>query len=604
MNLHSLFGSRRRPGPRKARLSLESLEDRFAPALVTVVPAREADGTTRFASLNQALQKVHSGDTIQVEPGSTPGDATIYVSNLTIRGDAFLGGASGLQATGTAITGLTLNANGCTLSNLSFSAAVSIAAGKTGQTINNSLFSGMGGGIYQVSSTGTAPQTNGGNTITGNTFFPGTEVVLGNTPSNGNQTATNDTLTNNLFFGISNASVDIEHETTGLLVAGNRFQNTGGQALYLLDCVGTVSGNVVHATYSPSIGLAILDTGSMSPTNLTVSNNVFTTSQDGIFVDHVGRANEFHVVLTSNTVAGCKVGLHVLGNAAGGSTDYGTLTISGNDLRGFPGRAYSFAILAYDMSKANTSTINAQGNLFSVPDPQTVVTVLDSPGTIIDTSNSPSGGSANLSAMFQSLRGGAPSAAQHSTPDSASVVQLAQAAVHGSQAARAFVDGLYVSLLGRAPGAGEDQGWVDGVVNGMSEEQLLIGFLSSPEYYTQVTAGNANPKGAWVQSLYLNLLGRLATGPEVDGWLSQISSSSPAALASVVNGFVTSSEFRGIQVQAMYGGTSAALVPTPDLLKRTSLASAEEVNGWVSSGLDLFSIEAMLLASPEFASNG
>jgi hypothetical protein len=138
----------------------------------------------------------------------------------------------------------------------------------------------------------------------------------------------------------------------------------------------------------------------------------------------------------------------------------------------------------------------------------------------------------------------------------------------------------------------------------VSEEQVLAGFLSSPEYYNRVTQGSGNPNSAWVQSLDVNLLGRQASGTEINGWLSKLSPYSPAALASVANGFVTSSEFRGIQVQALYGGTAASLVPTPDLLKRSSLASAAEVNGWVSSGLDLFSIEAMLLASPEFAANG
>jgi hypothetical protein len=35
-----------------------------------------------------------------------------------------------------------------------------------------------------------------------------------------------------------------------------------------------------------------------------------------------------------------------------------------------------------------------------------------------------------------------------------------------------------------------------------------------------------------------------------------------------------------------------------------ALASQAEVGGWVSSGLDLLAVEAMLLSSGEFASSG
>jgi hypothetical protein len=602
MTLSTFFGSKRRPNPRKTRLSLESLEDRFAPALLTVVPTAEADGLTRFTSLSLALSSVHSGDTIQIEPGSSPGGGVVSVDNVTIQGDASLGGAGGLQATDTGIQGLALVANGCTVRNLVITATIGIAAGKTGQTITNCVFSRMGGGISQTYSMGTTGTTNGGNTITGNTFLIGTSVQLGNSGS-GIHTATNDTLANNLFLASSNPSVDIENETAGLLVAGNRFEDAAGVAIGLKNCVGTVSGNVVHATYPDSGGLGIEDTDSMAPTNLTVSNNVFTTASYGISVAHNYKTNVFNVALTNNTVAGSRIGLFLQGNAAGGNMDFGTITISGNDFRGSYAGMNSHAIFAYDPTR-NTTTLSAQGNLFSVADPQTVVLVAPGFGTVVDTGNALSGASANLLAAFQSLAGGAPSPVQPSNLGSASGLQQAQAAVHDSLTARAFVDGLYVSLLGRAPGAGEDQGWVDAVVNGMSEEQLLVGFLCSPEFYGRVSQGSANPNGAWLQSLYVNLLGRQASAFEVKGWLSQLSSGSSEALASVANGVVNSSEFRGIQVQAMYGATVAGLVPTPDLLKRFSLASAAEVNGWLSTGLDLFSIEAMLLASPEFASNG
>src|SRR5262249_26807818 len=193
---------------------------------------------------------------------------------------------------------------------------------------------------------------------------------------------------NNLFFNATNAtsnvSVDIEHEVDGLLVAGNRIEHTDSTtqsiAILLRDCTGVVSGNVVHAMDGAIAGLYIQDSGPMIPwTDLTVSNNVFTTSGDGIAVFHNGKTNSFILALVNNTLAGSQVGLRLVGNNAGGGKDYGTITSSGNDFRGSYAGMGSHAIWAFD--NTNTSTINAQGNLFSVADPQTVVSAANAPGT-------------------------------------------------------------------------------------------------------------------------------------------------------------------------------------------------------------------------------
>jgi hypothetical protein len=164
------------------------------------------------------------------------------------------------------------------------------------------------------------------------------------------------------------------------------------------------------------------------------------------------------------------------------------------------------------------------------------------------------------------------------------------------------VDRLYVSLLGRNPGGGEDQGWINALASGsINEEQALGLFLTSEEYYDRVTQGSDNPNGAWVQSLYMNLFGRQDTGTAVNAWINAIPQ---IGLSGVVHLFLTGTEFRTGQVEAFYGAGSVGVIPAPDILKRPTLPSADAVSGWVNSGLDLRNIEVQLLASTEFATRG
>src|SRR5947209_4670438 len=63
----------------RARLQLEALEDRVVLNNRFVVPAGvPVDNVSTFASLSKALYplNLNAGDTIQIEPGSTPGNVT------------------------------------------------------------------------------------------------------------------------------------------------------------------------------------------------------------------------------------------------------------------------------------------------------------------------------------------------------------------------------------------------------------------------------------------------------------------------------------------------------------------------------------------------
>jgi hypothetical protein len=62
----------------------------------------------------------------------------------------------------------------------------------------------------------------------------------------------------------------------------------------------------------------------------------------------------------------------------------------------------------------------------------------------------------------------------------------------------------------------------------------------------------------------------------------------------VAHGFLTSQEFRDWEVGDDYA----------QLLDRTQPPSAAEVNGWVSTGLDILSIDTLIAASAEYQLNG
>jgi hypothetical protein len=603
MNLLRLLNSRGRRISHRVRLSVECLEDRWAPAILKVVPALDADYISTFATLNDALFHSGAGSIIQIEPGSSPGMATISSNEniQAIEGDPAFGGAAGLQASGSMIPSLTLDANNVILSNL-FLGTVTINGRRTGETIRNSILSGADGGVIQTPTTGPAISFNGGDSIIGNTFVNGASVQLGNTTGDTTNTAAGDMVENNVFLAIR-LPLGIDNETSGLVVTGNRFESGPiAPPIILTDDVGVLSGNIINNNADGAIPVSILDSGVADSvtTNLQISNNSITTGFNDCFdILHSSHFNTFKLSLTHNSLAGAgNGGLLIQGNQAGGSQDFGTINLSGNDFRVHgAGRP---AIQLQNNGKLNTSTISAQGNIFSVANPQTEVDTSTSPGTIVDTSNPLTGGAANLTAMFQTFGGGPPTAAQHAALDGASATQQAQAAVRSMQAATVLVDGLFESLLGRAPGA-EEVPWVNAVMSGMTEEQVIVDFLTSPEYYGRVGQGSFCPNGAWVQSLYMNLLKRQGSAGEINAWIGAVASS---GLAAVANGIVNSPEFRSIQVQAMYGPTPVSIIPTPQLLRRFALATPAELMGWVNSGLDLLAMEAAFLATGEFAADG
>ena len=130
----------------------------------------------------------------------------------------------------------------------------------------------------------------------------------------------------------------------------------------------------------------------------------------------------------------------------------------------------------------------------------------------------------------------------------------------------------------------------------VGDVEAITAMVASPEY------SNSTPSDAgFIQSLYSKLLGRVASPSELAGWLGALPS---LGRAGVANMFVHSAEFRADVVQELYGFTYAPAQSVvslfADLLHRTSGPTAAEINGWVNSGLDIYSIEIAIAGASEF----
>ena len=77
----------------------------------------------------------------------------------------------------------------------------------------------------------------------------------------------------------------------------------------------------------------------------------------------------------------------------------------------------------------------------------------------------------------------------------------------------------YATYLGRGASQAEIAAWVNAFIQGYSNENLIAGFVSSPEYYLSPSRGNANNTG-WLLSVYHDVLHRTPAQQELDNWLT------------------------------------------------------------------------------------
>jgi streptogramin lyase len=170
---------------------------------------------------------------------------------------------------------------------------------------------------------------------------------------------------------------------------------------------------------------------------------------------------------------------------------------------------------------------------------------------------------------------------------------VASAVIHSPEAFKVLVDKYYSEYLGRGADQAGEAHWIGVLENGGTAEQVEVGMLDSPEYYSHASAliGSPNPDANFVQSLYQQLLGRLGTTVEMEGWVGKLTS---LGRSGVANAILSSCEARSDLVLGLY----------VTLLHRKNSPTTAEIDSWVNSPFDLLSTEAQMTGSPEYFTNG
>jgi hypothetical protein len=229
-------------------------------------------------------------------------------------------------------------------------------------------------------------------------------------------------------------------------------------------------------------------------------------------------------------------------------------------------------------------------------------TVTFSANATIDTSNPLTGTTAFVETLYIDFlhRAGAASELQSWVNSGLSQSQIANAIIRSPESLANQVNGLYLKILGRQADAGGQTYFVNLLQNGGTLEQVETDLFASAEYGT-LTGSD----GAFVQSLYNKILGRVGDNAGVASWLNALPSIGRAAVASAI---LNSAEARSDAVEQLYGNPLASPIAVAsvlsDLLHRTGPTPAAQIAAWVNSGLDLLSLEAALAGSGEFFING
>jgi hypothetical protein len=569
---------------------LESLEDRNLPSTFFVVRADLADGRASFASLQSALAASTDGDTIRIEPNSTPGDGTVAGFRQTIQGDSNFGPAS-LPLVGT----LTINDDECSVTNLPIS-SVMIANGVTTTVISHCA-------IGSIQEQGGA-SVNGSNSITGNTISGA--VLLGNSfaPS----LATGDEVIHNVFTGAVSFVLE-----TGAIIRDNVFNTVHPlhspyqsdpwtSAIVITDSQCTIIHNrITMPAFNEHAGVNIV--AQSAQTNVTVNDNEIVAPVPGIGVYTAKLVGTLSVSLAGNDFVGCNAGIDVNGDMTAGAGAYGTIDAGGgplgspggNDFHGFGGNSGNQAIVAVNLATPTPAVVWAQSNIFSVSDPNTVVQAVEGS---INVSNFLTPAQAFVDRPYENFLE-RPGSVSELNPWVAALPTLGQGGIANAiarspEALARLVDSLYWQYLGRVATAGDESSWAGFMGHGHTEEDVITALCTSAEFYRRAgTLANYSspdlPDANFVRALYETCLGRAGSTNEISAWVNALPAMGRVV---VVSQIVHSVEFRSDQAKTFY----------TTFLHRAG--SSSEIAGFAESGSDLISMEIVFAYSGEFFSSG
>jgi hypothetical protein len=630
------------------RPSLEALEDRTLLNNRFVVPVGlTVDGATTFATLQDALSTpgLVQGNTIQIEPGSTPGTITAtspLVANLTIAGDpaAPLSGIpqftiSGVFTESAAQAGFTLqnvnvgfvdagalslNANatitGSFLTDLNSTAQIVITFAGTANNLTNSTFAAVTPVTTSMIDIAT-PAAGSANVISGDTFVNST---TGSTFAlldyfNGSAANVTDRVVGCTFTGshYSNGIV-VEESVNGLSIQGNTFAGAfaGISVTFSLSQNLQIIGNSINLDAGGSgTGINVEENGAGTMTGVIADNQV-STAGAGTGLSIGFSTGTVALKVQGNDFHDNKIGVFIGGPGSAASIDLGGGTqgsLGQNNFRSFTFGTASSAAISVESVTGSQNSLSAQHNLFANGVTPANVVFDGSSTQVLNVAGALTGNAALVATLYNEILkrpadlsnpSGAGSWVNQLNSHSLTQAQVASAITHSTEALDAVVNGLYLRFLHRAadlPGQAAD---VQALQHGGTIEQIIINLVTSREF-----ANDIGSDAGFVESLYVGLLGRIASNGEVTGWLGLLSQLGRAAVA---NAILTSGEFRGDVVTQLYGATPAPAVSVvsllPPLLHRAVPPAASEVNGWVSLNLDALTLETDFASGTEFFLNG
>ncbi len=613
------------------------------------------DNTTTFTTLQAALATagLTAGDTIQIEPGSAPGNVTAMappVASLTIQGDpnAPPGAIPLFTISGpfTAVPGL----GRFTLKNVNAglvdSGALTIQANFT---LTNSV-------LVDINSTSTLPITlsGGANVVTGSTVVNDVTVSNGmltvETPAGGSSNLfSGDTFVVNAFsndeFGYADGSaatvtdqvigntflvspgasanslLTVEESLTNLTIADNTFSGPGSTGIYQVPFFYPqnlqIVGNTLRLTAASAIDIDLQGGGPNSSVSAVVANNQISTNGTngyGLRFDLSAAATgALNVKVQGNDFHDNAFGIEI-GGATGpaGGIDLGggnQGSLGDNDFRGFtvPNMPSNVAIQVAGVALSQ-GTVRAQHNAFAGS--VTPASVVSDPNHNLNLANPLSANAAFVAALYNDFlkragdttnandAGGWVTALNGNTMTPA---QVAAAISKTPEALGVVVDGLYQKLLNRAADPNGRAELVTYLSNGGTLEQVVDSLVTSAEY----AADTGGTDFGFVESLYVKLLGRTGSNAEVAYFLSQLPGGGRAGVANVI---LYSAEFRGDAAQQFYGFATppamSLLSALPPLLHRTTAPSAGDITSWVNSGLAVLSMASVFAETQEFFTNG
>jgi hypothetical protein len=566
----------------RARLLLEGLETRLTPAAVFVVPLSVLTDGAHFHTLTSAVAAAGASGTVTVEPGTTPDPAPVNVNqpSIVIQGDPNIPGDI------LAPYDINVLANGVVLTNLNLG-NVQMGGGVNTTAVNRSL-------VRNITEL-VAGANNGASAITQN-FITGTVTLNGTTAG-----ATSDLVANNTFASLSAVMLSLT-TSSGDIVAQNQFFGnlTNQVAIQVVDSgtagsPTTIANNNISLAGLASFGINIFQNAGITAAN--VLNNAINTNGTGRGISiFMNNETLIRVLAQGNELHNNAVGIAVRGDGVNTLTniDFGGGALSslgGNNFRGFTATGSLAAAAILMTNTPATATVAAANNMFANG---------ISPTTVINDGVHGSGtgtGSINVTtelslqrsfvqALYNELLGRTGSLSELDVWVAVLNAQGQSAVANGilrsPESLGRIVDSFYVRFLSRSSDPGGRAGWIMFLQNGGNLEQMTTSFVTSTEYINRVNTD-------FVQSLYINVLGRTGSQTELAAYNNNIQS---LGLTGIANAFSFSTEYRANNVVSYF----------MTFLHRTP--SSTEVANIVALPGDLLTLQAFILSSPEYFTNG